>query len=194
VVALQGGQESAWEWFQRGLRYDTDTSTYHLAIEAYGRAIAVYPEFAEAYVNQGNVWFNLGALAEAERSYRRAIGIHPHYAPAYFNLGNVLEEEDRNHEAASAYTKAIELDPGFSDAHFNLAGVLEKLDAHHEAQKEWRKYLALDPDSPWAEAARERLEAGRRAVEAERKEETAPEASREGDGTSRPTPHGAFDR
>ncbi len=188
VIPLNREEESAWEWFKRGLLYDTDVSTYHLAIEAYGQAIAACPQLVEAYVNQGNVWFNLGALAEAERSYRRAIGIHPHYAPAYFNLGNLLEDEGRYDEALEAYTRAIEMDPNFADAHFNLAGVLETLNAQNEAQKEWRAYLALDPESPWAEVARQRLRVALKSVEPEQGNEAALEVSDRGGGLQRPEP------
>ena len=47
------------------------------AIEAYRRALALKPDYAEAHNNVGAVFDRLGHLMEAEESFRRAIGNKP---------------------------------------------------------------------------------------------------------------------
>jgi len=54
------------------------------------RAIALKPNFAEAYSSLGITLKELGRLDEAETSYRQAIAIKPNYARAHQNLGIIL--------------------------------------------------------------------------------------------------------
>jgi tetratricopeptide (TPR) repeat protein len=54
------------------------------AVEAYDRAIAIYPIYAEAYRNRGNALARLGRSQEAMASYRNCLHLDPgDYAAAY---------------------------------------------------------------------------------------------------------------
>ena len=53
------------------------------------KAIELNPDFAEAYLNLGNVLRDLGKLKDAEIFIRKAIELNPNLAPAYFSLSTL---------------------------------------------------------------------------------------------------------
>ena len=59
------------------------------ALASYDMAIALKPDFAEAYSNRGNALWDLQRPVEALASYDKAIALKPDYAEAYDNRGNV---------------------------------------------------------------------------------------------------------
>ena len=56
------------------------------AIEAYNKALAIKPDYAEAYNNMGNALKEQGKLEEAIEAYNKALAIKPDYAEAIENL------------------------------------------------------------------------------------------------------------
>ena len=56
------------------------------AIQAYDRAIAIFPAYAEAFHNRGNSLVRLGRRAEAMESYRQCLRFDPGHAGAAYNL------------------------------------------------------------------------------------------------------------
>jgi tetratricopeptide (TPR) repeat protein len=59
------------------------------AIEAYDRAIAIFPAYSEAYHNRGNSLVRLGRRAEAMESYRACLRFDPGHLGAAFNLAEL---------------------------------------------------------------------------------------------------------
>ncbi len=62
---------------------------YDEAIADLNKAIKLYPEFAHAYYNRGNLQALSGNLPEAFDDYTMAIKLNPNFAEAYFNRGLV---------------------------------------------------------------------------------------------------------
>ncbi len=62
-------------------------------MESHRRAVAVKPDYVEAYNNLALALKKLGRSGEAAESLRRAIAVRPSYAAAYVNLGNLLREQ-----------------------------------------------------------------------------------------------------
>ena len=60
------------------------------ALASYDKAIALKPDYAEAYNNRGNALMDLKRPEEALASYDKAIALKPDYAEAYNNRGNAL--------------------------------------------------------------------------------------------------------
>jgi len=56
------------------------------AVEAYDRAIAIFPAYSEAYHNRGNALARLGRREEAMASYRACLRFDPGHAGAAANL------------------------------------------------------------------------------------------------------------
>lgn len=65
------------------------TYSYDEAIEDVNKAIKLYPEFAEAYYNRGNLMAISGELPAAYDDYTRAIELDPELGEAYYNRGLV---------------------------------------------------------------------------------------------------------
>ena len=57
------------------------------AIEAYNKALAIKPDYAEAYYNMGVALKDQGKLEEAIEAYNKALAIKPDYAEAYIQHG-----------------------------------------------------------------------------------------------------------
>ena len=150
-------EKTAEGWFQEGLRYDSSKDTYPLALEAYQKAVELDPNFGNAYVNMGNIYYRQELFVDAERCYRLAITCDPDHAKAYYNLGNTLDELPCTQEAGDCYQKSLEKDPNFSDAHYNLAATCEKLTLWEAACTHWKSYLNLDPVGKHADFARKRI-------------------------------------
>jgi hypothetical protein len=90
-------------------------------VESYERAIALKPDYAEAYNNRGIALGALDRPADALQSYERAIALRPDYAEAFYNRGNALRELHRHRDAVQSYERAIALKPDYAAAHWNLA-------------------------------------------------------------------------
>jgi tetratricopeptide (TPR) repeat protein len=119
------------------------------AVACYDSAIALRPDYMEAYRNRGNAQRQLGHLAEAVASYEQAIALRPNVA-AYTNRGNVLRELRRAQEALESYDRAVALEPHYPQIHNNRGGALQELGRFDEAVASYRRALALKPD--YAEA------------------------------------------
>ncbi|WP_404424945.1 tetratricopeptide repeat protein [Nibricoccus sp. IMCC34717] len=109
------------------------------AAGAYGRALALKPDFAELHNDLGNLLLNLGRAVEAEQAARRAVYLKSGYAPGWCNLGNALTALERRAEAAEAYGRALALEPGLAAARYNL-GLVQL--AQEQFREGWENYEA----------------------------------------------------
>ena len=150
-------KKTAEGWFLQGLRYDSSEETCPLALEAYQNAVELDPNFGDAYLNMGNIYYLQKLFIDAERCYRLAIACDPDHAKAYFNLGNTLDALHCTQEAVDCFQKSLEKDPHFPDAHYNLAATCEKLGLWDAAFTKWKSYLNLDPVGKHAAFARKRI-------------------------------------
>ena len=114
------------------------------AVAGFDQAIALEPDFAEAWIGRGIALFYLGRLEEAVASYDRVLALRPD-AEAFNSRGLALYTLDRLDEAVASYDRALALAP---DAQaFNIRGMaLHKLGRFEEAVASYDKALALKPD------------------------------------------------
>lgn len=114
---------SAMEWFDRGV--DLEEASLALAKDAYGRALELDPDLADAHANLGRIFHQEGRVDRAVQHFSRATDLDPDSATAHFNLGVALEDLHRVDEATVAYRRALILDPRLPEPHFNLSRLLE---------------------------------------------------------------------
>jgi protein O-GlcNAc transferase len=81
------------------------------ALTRYEQAIAIKPDYAEAYCSLGAAQESLRRTSSALASYDRAIEINPGHADAYFSRGNILRDLRQFEAAIESYDKAIALNP-----------------------------------------------------------------------------------
>jgi Tfp pilus assembly protein PilF len=107
---------------------------------------------AEALYRAGNA---TGAL---ERYYAAVESDHE-YIESWMQLACIHAELDQLDFAKEAFEIALKLHPEYPDAHFHLAGVLTRSGDHVMAATHWTAYLEHDTRGPWAEIARQHLDA-----------------------------------
>ena len=122
--------------------------TRHLerAIELIGKAIALKPDYAEAYIDRGNALLELKRPTEALESYDKAIALEPDSATAHNDRGNALIDLMRPTEALANYNRAISLKPDFAIAYNNRGNALRELKCHEEALESYDRAISLKPD------------------------------------------------
>jgi tetratricopeptide (TPR) repeat protein len=111
------------------------------ALASHERAIALRPDFAEAYNSRGIALLYLMRPAEALASCDQAIALKPEFPEAYNNRGNILKDLRRFEEALAAYDKAIALSLDQVEAYNNRAYLLLLMGRFEEGwrEHEWRK-------------------------------------------------------
>jgi len=120
------------------------------AIASYRQAIALKPNYPEAYSNLGNTLRDHGQLDQAISAYRQAITLKSNYPEAHNNLGNALGDQGQLEEAIAAYRQAIALRPNYPEAYSNLGNALRDQGQPDEAIAEYRHAIALKSDYPEA--------------------------------------------
>ena len=167
ALALQSVQEAV----TLNPRYALYRDTLGLLLLDLGRvdqAIAEIKEATDLDPNRGDTFFHLGtALAEARRwdeavaAYRKAI-VLPSLTVldlAHQNLGLALFHLGRYREAEDALRFALSLDPRLQAAYYNLGLVMTAQKRSEEAKAYFRRAQQIAPDSPFGQAAMERLKA-----------------------------------
>ena len=91
------------------------------AIDAYHQALAIKPDYAEAYYNLGVALRSQGHLQAAIDNYRQALAIKPDYLQAYANLGVALHNQGHLQVTIDVCRQALAIKPDYPDAHSNLS-------------------------------------------------------------------------
>jgi tetratricopeptide (TPR) repeat protein len=127
------------------------------AAEAYRTLLIAAGPTAEINFALADLLYRAGDLSAARERYYAALELDEEFVEARAALGCVLAETGELELAAATFEGALGFHPDFADVHFHLANTLERLDRRDEAEAHFRAFLELAPESPWAEAARDRL-------------------------------------
>jgi predicted O-linked N-acetylglucosamine transferase (SPINDLY family) len=117
-----------------------------IAIEYFGRAIALKGNVAAFHNNLGEAYRVLRQIPEAIACYRRALELRPDYAEAHNNMGVALKDQGNLDDAVAAYRRALELKPDYVEAYNNLGVALKSQEKLDEAVACYRRALELKPD------------------------------------------------
>ncbi len=90
------------------------------AIASYRAAIALQPDYAEAYSNLGAALQELGQLTDAIAAFGQAIALNPQYASAHNNLANALLVQGNLEKAIACYRQSLALNAENLSTHSNL--------------------------------------------------------------------------
>ena len=132
-----------------------------LALEELRKAVELDPKLADGHFHLGTAYAEVGRWADAVTSYRRALALPTLTIQDFVhqNLGLALYHLKRYPEAESSLRFALSLDPTMQAAYYNLGLVLAAGNRHDEARAAFRRARQLAPDSPFGQAAGERLKA-----------------------------------
>ena len=125
----------------------------HLAaIEKYTDAVALDPNYAQAFTNRGNAHGVLGNFHQGVQDHSRAIELAPEIMVAHFNRGNLYGHFGHYDLAIRDLTRAIALIP--DEANIEKAKIYEirgltygHLGKNKMAVKDFTKAIELNPDS-----------------------------------------------
>jgi tetratricopeptide (TPR) repeat protein len=99
---------------------------------------------AESYLDEGNVYFNVGQYALAIERYNQALDLDAGLVAAYYNRANALTRNGAYDQALADYDRALELSPADADA-YNNRGMLHLYQGSYaQALKDFDAALAID--------------------------------------------------
>jgi tetratricopeptide (TPR) repeat protein len=137
------------EEFEKGLYLFYSKSDYRGAIAQFQHAIKDFPNYYEAYAQEGSAYFNLKEIAAAEESMRKSVELSSgHYPEALFLLAGLLNNTNRSSEAETVSRRGVAIDAASWRGHFELARALSALKQPAEAEKSAIQALDLKPDNP----------------------------------------------
>ena len=148
---------------QRGLKLDAAGDAAGSA-EAFRRALAFDPAYAEAHTDLGVEYINLGLLDDAIAEFRSATALDPATCVHHANLSLALMILGRFREAEPEARTAVALDGTNTKAHFLLGHLLANRPETRAAAEEHLRYAAREfPEARSALAALHRA-TGREAL------------------------------
>jgi len=115
------------------------------AISDFDQAIALDPDYAEAYRERGITYGNKGDLDQAIADLSKAIELFPDFADAYHDRGNVYSGKGDIDNAISDLNQAIIIDPNFAEAYHDRGDVYNTKGEIDNAIADYNKAIAIDP-------------------------------------------------
>ncbi len=115
------------------------------AIKDYDTTIRIAPDFADAYINRGEVRQKLGDFGGAIEDYDIAIRLGDDYAYVYFRRGTAKANLGDKKGAIKNYDKAIRLDSAYTDALLKRAEAKYSLKDYRGAIKDYDAVIRSKP-------------------------------------------------
>lgn len=109
------------------------------------KALAIYPDFAEAHVELGRLYERSRMYDSAVIEDKRALKLKPFNATANNNMGSVYITLGKYDEAIPFLKKSIEGNPNFKFVYLNLARAYKQVKQFDSAAKNYKLMLAFDP-------------------------------------------------
>ncbi|HYO25185.1 MAG TPA: MerR family transcriptional regulator [Lacipirellulaceae bacterium] len=150
------GKSLVEHWVQEALDWE-DEGRLDRAADAYRTLMMATGPTADAQFALADVLYRAGDLPAARERYYATLEIDEEFVEARASLGCVLAELGELELAAATFEGALAHHAEFADVHFHLAHVLDRMAREGDAADHYRTFLALAPQSPWADAARDRL-------------------------------------
>ncbi len=107
---LVSGSATVDTLMERGLEYQ-EHDDLEAARDAFDKAIAILPEYAEGWNRRAVLFFNDGKYDEAIADLESAITYEPRHFGAWIGMAMIFESIDSPEAALKAYDKALEIHP-----------------------------------------------------------------------------------
>src|SRR5262249_33076428 len=134
------------------------------AIGDFDAAIAIAPEFWDAYIDRGLAWVRKGQYDRAIADFTEGSHSTENAYLALNNRANVYALQSKNGDALEDYSRAIELNPHYSDGYKNRGDTYNELGAPEKAIADFDAAIWLRPDFVDAYAKRGALYLARGAI------------------------------
>ncbi len=118
------------------------------AVARFRKAIAIFPDYDDAYIQLSLAHLGQAAYAEAQEVLAKAVAVNEKNAQAYALLGVAYREQGRLAEAARAFEQSLGLQERSWFAHLELGETLVRMSRAEEALPHAQRAHALNPATP----------------------------------------------
>jgi tetratricopeptide (TPR) repeat protein len=115
------------------------------AMVQYQKALALWPECAEARGGVANILFQNGEVPEAISEYQKVLEIKNDFPEAHYNLGYCYAQVGRLDEAIAQYQSALEQRPGSATYHNALGNALFQKGQIDDAIRQYLATVEIEP-------------------------------------------------
>jgi tetratricopeptide (TPR) repeat protein len=143
--------------FKEGMKMMRPGS-YPDAVDHFTRALAIYGQLPNAYLERGNAQRILGEPDAALADYQAATELNPMLAAAHNGIAMIYIERNDLRHALERLDKALSVEPTV-EAYYERAQILDNQGDHLKAISDYDKAIAERPDSPYMYLARARAKA-----------------------------------
>ena len=140
---------------------------FNSAVKFLNKSLAIYPDFADAYINLGNIYSQQGKLDMAKEKLLKAKAIYPTNGVLNINLTYVSQRYEANAvkyfaekkvtEAIKAGNSSLECNPANVSMLYNLGGYYLTLQDVAKARELWGKALVIEPGNATVKMWLERI-------------------------------------
>ena len=127
--------------------------SYQLAIDGFSRALNIWPNHAESYLERANAYRVLNRDDDALADFEKAVDLNPNLYRAYAAMGAIYRGRSDLKRAMDAYNKSIQSKPNI-DAFFERGQTYESLGDHRKAIEDFDRAIAEMPGAPEVYRAR----------------------------------------
>jgi predicted O-linked N-acetylglucosamine transferase (SPINDLY family) len=94
---------------------------YQEALDSANIAIAIFPNFIDAYINRANINFKIKNMQAALDDCKKVLKLDSNSAVARNIIGNILLSQSDFSKAIEFYLEAIQIDTDYNDPYFNIS-------------------------------------------------------------------------
>jgi tetratricopeptide (TPR) repeat protein len=138
--------------FQEGMKL-MSPGKYPDAVVHFTRALAIYQQLPEAYLERGNAHRVLGEPEEALADFQAATDLNPSLADAQNGIAMIYVERQDYKHALERLNKSILLRPTV-EAYYQRGQILEIQGDHQRAIDDYNQAIGEMPDAPYMYRAR----------------------------------------
>lgn len=130
-------------WYNLALCYEK-LGLFEMAIETVGFAIAIKPDFTNAYILKGNMYTSCDLDFQAIDAYTESLEFDERNPLTFAAIGECYERLSYWDRAKLNYQKALDIDPKYIDALMGMGAIKEAEDNHLAALNFYEQALEVD--------------------------------------------------
>ncbi|NQY67211.1 MAG: tetratricopeptide repeat protein [Flavobacteriales bacterium] len=111
------------------------------------KAVAIYPNYADAYSQIGLTYYRMDDYDKAKEKYLKALEFNSKKPLTYSNLGAIYFNRQQYKEAQEMFEKAIYFDPRFADGYLNLGSVYGTIGENVKSVAAFNKGIEYAPNN-----------------------------------------------
>jgi tetratricopeptide (TPR) repeat protein len=127
--------------------------TYEEAIRHFDRAIEIWPEYADPYLNRAVAEHNLNQQGLALADLDKVLDLDPASIRAYNERGQIYLERGQAQKAVLEFSKSIKVKPTL-DGYYQRGEAYEKQAEHQKAIVDFNAAVIESGEAPYAYRAR----------------------------------------